>query len=92
MREIEQTTAFKKDLRREGKGPNLTILSVVLPDILTALANDIKPAAKHKDHKLTGDWAGCRDCHIRPDLILIYEKIDEILILHRLGCHSELFG
>ena len=92
MREIEQTTAFKKDLRREGKGPNLTILSVVLPDILAALANDIQPSAKHQDHKLTGDWAGCRDCHIRPDLILIYEKTDEVLILHRLGSHSELFG
>ena len=41
MREIEQTAAFKKDLRREGKGPNLTILNVVLPDALTALENDV---------------------------------------------------
>ena len=92
MREIEQTAAFKKDLRREGKGSNLTILNLVLPDILAALANDIHLAAKHQDHKLTGDWAGCRDCHIRPDLILIYEKADKVLILHRLGSHSELFG
>ena len=55
MREIEQTTAFKKDLRKEAKGSNITILNVVLPDILAALANDLQPAAKHRDHKLTGD-------------------------------------
>ena len=92
MREIEQTTAFKKDLRREGKGQNLTILNAVLPDVLTALENDVQLAAKYQDHKLTGDWTGCRDCHLKPDLIMIYEVSNNILILHRLGSHSELFG
>ena len=91
MREIEQTTAFKKDTKREGKGPNLGALNTVLPDILANLAADIPLAAKYKDHTLTGNWAGCRDCHVRPDLILIYEKTGNILILHRLASHSELF-
>ena len=92
MREIEWTTAYKKDLRREGKGPNLTTLNADLPAVLADLASGVPLAAKHKDHKLTGDWEGCRDCHLRADLVLIYELGDEVLILHRLGSHSELFG
>ena len=92
MRKIEQTAAFKKDLRREGKGPNLAALNAVLPDVLAALAGDIQLVAKYQDHKLIGEWTGCSDCHIKSDLILIYEITDEILILHRLGSHAELFG
>ena len=93
MREIEQSNAFKKDTRRESKGSNLAILNVALPDILVALANDIQLAAKYQDHKLTGDWEGYRSCHLKPNLILIYEKPDdEILRLARMGSHSELYG
>ena len=93
MREIEQSNAFKKDTRREGKGLNLATLNVVLPDILTALANDIQLVAKYQDHKLTGDWEGYRSCHLKPNLILIYEKPDdETLRLARMGSHSELYG
>jgi mRNA interferase YafQ len=93
MRNIEWNTAFKKDIRREGKGPNLATLNVVLPDLLDVLANDIGVPGKYKDHKLTGEWEGCRECHVRPDLLLIYEKPDEeTLKLVRLGSHSELFG
>lgn len=45
------------------------------------------------DHDLTGDWIGYRECHIKPDLLLIYRKVgDDMLILARLGSHSELFG
>ena len=47
---------------------------------------------KYRDHALSGEWAGCRDCHVKPDLVLIYEKIDNDLILIRLGTHAELFG
>ena len=93
MREIEQSNAFKKDTRREGKGPNLATLNVILPDILAALANDIQLDAKYQDHKLTGDWEGYRSCHLKPNLILIYEKPDdETLRLARMGSHSELYG
>jgi mRNA interferase YafQ len=46
---------------------------------------------KHRDHSLTGDWLGHRDCHIKPDLVLIYRTPnDEVLQLVRLGSHSEL--
>ena len=77
-RETEQTTAFKKDLRREGKGPNLATLNAVLPEILAGLVNDIPLDTKYKDHALTGNWEGCRDCHVKYDLVLIYEKIDNL--------------
>ncbi len=92
MREIEQTNAYKKDIRREGKGPNLTILNSVLFAVLSDLAHGVPLAPQYRDHKLTGDWDGCRNCHLRPDLVMIYEISDEVLILHRLGSHAELFG
>lgn len=44
------------------------------------------------DHLLTGDWKGYRDCHIKPDLVLIYRKTEDALVLARIGSHSELFG
>ncbi|OSM06728.1 putative addiction module toxin, rele/stbe family [Magnetofaba australis IT-1] len=61
--------------------------------ILGALANDQSLAAKFRDHDLGGNWAGYRECHIKPDLLLIYQKPnDNTLKLARLGSHSELFG
>ena len=93
MRETEQTAAFKKDLRREGKGLNVAVLNVALPEIINSLVNDVTLAAKYKDHKLTGEWEGYRSCHIRPDLILIYEKPDDkTLRLARMGSHSKIYG
>ena len=56
-----------------------------------ALANDRVLAEKHRDHALTGDCKDHRDCHIKPDLVLIYRKPDtEVVQLVRLGSHSEL--
>jgi len=56
-----------------------------------ALQNDQPLEVRHRDHALTGDWKDHRDCHIRPDLILIYRKPDEeTLQLVRLGSHAEL--
>jgi len=93
MREIEQASAFKRDIRREGKGSNHAILNAVLPKILADLAADVKLAAKYRDHKLTGDWEGYRSCHVTPDLILNYEKPDDkTLRLVRLGTHSKIYG
>ena len=61
-------------------------------EVLSCLCNDEVLPEKYRDHALTGDWNGCRDCHVRPDLVLIYEYQNHDLILHRLGPHSELFG
>ena len=91
MRTIERTTQFKKDYRRESKGQHRATLSQNLLSILTSLAEDKPLAGRHRDHALTGEWQDCRDCHIKPDLVLIYRKPDaERLQLIRLGSHAEL--
>ena len=57
------------------------------------LLNDEALPEKYRDHQLTGDWVGYRECHIKPDLLLIYKQADDnTLRLARLGSHSELFG
>jgi mRNA interferase YafQ len=93
MRTIERSSAFKRDYKREAKGKHGTTLDTDLVPVLVALANDEPLEPRHRDHDLSGDWAGYRECHVRPDLLLIYKKSDaEILRLARLGSHSELFG
>ena len=100
MRRIKKLTAFKRDLKRESKGQNLNTLNQELPGILASLAQDKPLPAKYRDHALTGDWAGRRECHIKPDLLLVYLKIDDVIFedkigelrLVRLGSHSEIFG
>lgn len=91
MREIERTTKFKRDYKREKRtDPGL---DGVLVPVLELLMADAALPAKLRDHGLSGTWAGYRDCHIRPDLVLIYAKPDdEALVLVRLGSHSELFS
>lgn len=93
MRTIDRSSAFKRDYKREGKGRHQLTLDDDLVPVLTALANDQPLAPRHRDHDLSGEWAGYRDCHVKPDLVLIYRKPDEgTLRLARLGSHSELFG
>ena len=91
MRRIERTTQFKRDYKREAKGQYRRMLENDFINIVKALGNDMHLAEKHHDHALTGDWKDCRDCHIKPDLVLIYRKPnDEVLQLVRMGSHSEL--
>ena len=92
MRIVKQETAFKKDLKREMAGRFKNVIEEELPEIIHKLANDIPLPNKYKDHALTGNWLGHRDCHLRPDLVLIYLKTDDNkLYLARLGSHSEVF-
>jgi len=91
MREIKQTATFKRDLKRESKGLHRAFLTNNFVSIVQALANDEPLAEKYQDHALTGSWKDYRDCHIRPDLVLIYGRPDSsTLQLVRLGSHSEL--
>lgn len=91
MRTIKQTASFKRDLKREAKGPHRAALASDFVKIIEALAKDQSLPEKHRDHALTGNWKDHRDCHIKPDLILIYQKPDDALLqLVRMGSHSEL--
>lgn len=90
---IERSSAFKRDYKRESKGQYRATLQDILLPVLQQLATDQALHARCKDHELIGNWSGYRECHLKPDLLLIYCKPDlETLHLARLGSHSELFG
>lgn len=91
MREIEPTTRFRRDYRREKSGRLGKRLDALLKEVVKLLAADAPLARRHFDHALTGEWRDHRDCHIRPDLVLIYRKPDDATLqLVRLGSHSGL--
>lgn len=91
MREISYTRRFKRDYRREKSGRHGKSLDAALMAVVNLLATDEPLPRRTFDHALTGEWSDHRDCHIRPDLVLIYRKPDaETLELVRLGSHSEL--
>ena len=88
--DVQFTNQFKKDLKLAKKqNKNLDKLFVVI-DIL---ANGGTLDEKYKDHDLTGNYRGAGECHIEPDWLLIYESRGDVLVLmlYRLGTHSELF-
>lgn len=87
---IVVTSMFKKDLKAAKKrGYDLSLLS----SVVDTLARGKPLAEKYKDHSLTGNYKGCRECHITPDWLLIYEISENELILYltRTGTHSDLF-
>ncbi|MGD0662576.1 MAG: type II toxin-antitoxin system YafQ family toxin [Syntrophorhabdales bacterium] len=91
MREIRYTTRFKHDYKREKSGRYRKIIDEALMEVVNLLAADRPLPLVNVDHPLLGEWADYRDCHIRPDLILIYRKPDDThLDLVRLGSHSQL--
>lgn len=88
--EIKFTSQFKKDLKQAKKqGKNTDKLFAVIEK----LASGEVLESKHKDHPLTGNYKGCRECHVEPDWLLIYEIFENtlVLMLYRAGSHSELF-
>ncbi|MCD7724420.1 MAG: type II toxin-antitoxin system YafQ family toxin [Clostridiales bacterium] len=90
-REIVWTTQFKKDYKLAMKrNMNMDLID----DIIRKLAAGEELEEKNKDHQLTGNWVGHRECHILPDWLLIYRVDDDVLILtlSRTGTHSDLFG
>ena len=89
MYKLEYSTQFKKDFKK--------IIKLAIPDvievghIITTLQQGKTLTEKYVDHALTGNWSNYRDCHVKPDLVLIYKIESETLKLARIGSHSELF-
>ncbi len=87
---VKPTTKFQKDLKRiQKRGYDISLLT----EIIKKLANGETLPEKNRDHNLSGNYVGCRECHITPDWLLVYE-IDNgelILYLTRTGSHSDLF-
>jgi|GEM_PF-591333 len=71
MRTIKQSSQFKRDLKREAKGPHRQALQSDFVAIVSVLANDQPLAEKHRDRALTGDWKDHRDCQVKPNLVLL---------------------
>ncbi|WP_391486602.1 type II toxin-antitoxin system YafQ family toxin [Aliarcobacter butzleri] len=86
--QIFRTTSFKKDYKKlSQKNKN------ILKEVIIKLVNNEILEEKYKDHKLIGDYLGCRECHVKPDLLLIYRIDNQVLelALVRIGNHSDLF-
>lgn len=87
---IKPSNRFKKDVRLSQKrGYSLQLLN----EVIEKLANGEKLDEKYKDHTLVGGYKGFRECHITPDWLLVYQVIENelILFLARTGTHSDLF-
>lgn len=90
MYKIKPTTRFQKDLKRiKKRGYNISLIA----DVIKILSSGEPLPSKYKDHALSGNFVGCRECHITPDWLLIYEIERKSLILYltRTGNHSDLF-
>jgi mRNA interferase YafQ len=93
MRTIEWTSAFKRDYKRALATPRHKDVETLLSEIAGLLADDKRLPEKHRDHGLSGNWKGHRECHLKPDLLLIYKLPDDkTLRFSRMGSHSELFA
>ena len=89
--EVKYTTHFKKDYKTAVKrGLKIELLK----EVINILASGDKLPEKYKDHALSGNWFGHRECHIQPDWLLVYRFEDDVLVLtlSRTGTHSDLFN
>jgi mRNA interferase YafQ len=89
VRSVHESPRFLRDIKRiKKRGLDLSKLR----HVVTLLSERQPLPIRYRDHALTGNWIGHRDCHIQPDWVLIYKIDDENLILERTGTHSDLFG
>ncbi len=88
---VKLTSQFKKDYKLAMKR---RMKIELLDQVVTALSLGETLSEKYRDHALTGDWVGHRECHIQPDWLLVYRMEDDVLVLTltRTGSHSDLFG
>ncbi len=89
MYRLETSSRFNRQYKKISKTKDILLVDNVIKILMSGESLDLK----HKDHLLKGGCKGYRECHIKPDLLLVYKKDDDILVLTciRLGSHSELF-
>lgn len=90
MLTIKYQAAFKKDYKRiKKRGYDISLLETVID----LLARQLPLPERYRDHSLSGNYSGCRECHVAPDWLLVYEVREEelLLALMRTGSHSDLF-
>lgn len=89
MLRLDSSARFKRDLRLCSKrGLDLDLLD----EVVATLRIPQELPVKNRDHNLVGDYAGCRECHVSPDWLLVYKVIGDTLYLDRTGTHADLFG
>lgn len=89
MKAIVTSSRFRKDFK---SFKNNNAVEASLRDVITYLQKDESLPVKYKDHGIIGEFAGCRDCHLLNDVVLIYECSDTEVVLMRIDNHSNLFG
>ena len=88
MLKPDYTNKFNKDYKKAMKrNYDIAFIDAVIRDLI----NEVPLAEKHRDHALSGDYEGCRECHITPDWLLIYQTGNGIIVFERTGTHSDLF-
>ena len=88
MLKADFTRQFKKDYKLANKRSwNISLVDAIISDFM----NEIPLDEKHKDHPLTGNHLGFRECHIKPDSLLIYQVGNGVIVFVRMGSHSDLF-
>lgn len=92
MLQLAYTLAFKRDYKREAAGQFGQALDDLLKEVTSLLCAQTPLSKTKHDHPLKGGWKGFRECHLKPDLLLIYRKTKTSIELTRLGSHAELFG
>lgn len=91
MRTIKRTARFRRDFKRIKRGVHGDHLDATLLSALELLATDLPLPPRYVDHPMKGRYSDCRDCHLRPDLVLVYRKPDaDVLELIRIGTHAQL--
>ncbi|MGA2388834.1 MAG: type II toxin-antitoxin system YafQ family toxin [Candidatus Sulfotelmatobacter sp.] len=80
MRRIELTSVFRRDFKREKRGQHRRDIDSLVSDVVSLFAEDRPLSDKHRDHSLSGQWDDHRECHLKPDLLLVYRKPDALVL------------
>ena len=91
MHNLRYSASFKKGFKKTKRNPRFILFE--FEQIISDLINGKSLDKRYQNHKLHGEWKSCYECHLAPDILFIYEINNEenIIYMHRIGSHSELF-